>query len=113
MRRLLAAALPAILSLAACDPAPEAGDNFVQPAQAPRPGAPAPENAAQAGRAAEAADPALPVEAPADSPGLADMSPWQRRAYQAGYRDCRAGRYQPDSWPEAYRIGCGAAQEAR
>lgn len=46
-----------------------------------------------------------------DDPGLAEMSPSRRRAYEHGFRDCGAGRYNPDPYPEAYRIGCGAAQE--
>jgi hypothetical protein len=51
-----------------------------------------------------------PPEAP-DTSGLADMSPGQRRAYEAGVRDCAAGRYEPDRYPEAYRIGCAAVQD--
>jgi hypothetical protein len=56
-------------------------------------------------------------EAGADPPQtdatLAGMSPGQRRAYQRGLADCRAGRYEPANHPEAYRIGCAAAQEDR
>lgn len=48
-----------------------------------------------------------------DPAALADMSPRQRRAYELGFRDCSAGRYDPDPHPEAYRIGCGAAEERR
>lgn len=50
---------------------------------------------------------------PLDESGLADMSPSQRRAYRRGFEDCSAGRYDPDPYPEAYRIGCGAAEERR
>ena len=46
-----------------------------------------------------------------DDPGLAAMSPSRRRAYDRGLADCRAGRYDPDPWPEAYRIGCAAAHD--
>ena len=86
---------------------------------------PAAENvAAPAGKAVEAAPaantveleqpprPAAPAEPPDDYPGVAEMSPSQRRAYQRGWRDCREGRYAPGEWAEAYRIGCAAAQEA-
>jgi hypothetical protein len=53
----------------------------------------------------------IDVTVSADDPGLAEMSPSRRRAYEQGFRDCSAGRYNPDPYPEAYRIGCGAAQE--
>jgi hypothetical protein len=53
------------------------------------------------------AEPAAP-DPPAD---LAGMSPRQRRAYEAGVADCRAGRYAPEYYPEAYRIGCAAAHD--
>lgn len=43
--------------------------------------------------------------------GLDRLTPTQRRAYLKGMEDCQAGRYDPDPWPEAYRIGCAAAQE--
>jgi hypothetical protein len=46
-----------------------------------------------------------------DDPDLSGLSPRQRRAYEQGYRDCSAGRYDPDPYPEAYRIGCGAAHD--
>ena len=67
---------------------------------APAPTAPAPANISK---------PAAP--APAADPGLADLSPAQRRAYDLGYRDCSRGRYAPDNHLEAYRIGCGAAHD--
>lgn len=77
------------------------------------------DNAAEppAGPVAPAAEPPAANQAeaapPAEVPGVADMSPFQRRAFDQGYRDCSEGRYEPDPWPEAYRIGCGAAQEER
>jgi hypothetical protein len=58
---------------------------------------------------AENAVQAAPKEASAERPALAGLSPRQRHAYQKGYADCRAGRYDPDPYPEAYRIGCAAA----
>ena len=57
--------------------------------------------------------PAEPADPPEDYPGVAELSPSQRRAYERGWRDCREGRYQPGEWAEAYRIGCAAAQEDR
>ncbi|MEA3031525.1 MAG: hypothetical protein QOJ53_593 [Sphingomonadales bacterium] len=47
-----------------------------------------------------------------DDSGLAQMSPSRRRAYDRGFADCRAGRYDPDRYPEAYRIGCAAAHDS-
>ena len=54
------------------------------------------------------ANEAMPEEL---DPGLAGMTLYQRRAYDRGFRDCRAGRYDPDRYPESYRIGCAAAQD--
>ena len=56
---------------------------------------------------------AAPANPPDDYPGVAELSPSQRRAYERGWRDCRESRYQPGQWAEAYRIGCAAAQEER
>ena len=96
MRGLATGAMLALL--AACQsgaPAPGDSRNSVQP--------PANVAAPQANEAA-----AIPPDPPAD---LAGMSPRQRRAYAAGLADCQAGRYDPDPWPEAYRIGCAAAND--
>jgi hypothetical protein len=49
-------------------------------------------------------------EAP-DPAAVAGLSPSRRRAYERGLADCRAGRYDPDRYPEAYRIGCAAAND--
>ena len=104
MRRL---ALPlGPMLLAACGPA-------TQPAETVDNAAP-PERQQPATPAApsEAPGPAPPAEPPDDYPGVAGMSPSQRRAYERGWRDCRVGRYEPGEWAEAYRIGCAAAQQA-
>jgi len=53
----------------------------------------------------------VPAAVPKADPGLAEMSPSRRRAYEKGLADCRAGRYDPDPYPEAYRIGCAAAND--
>jgi hypothetical protein len=87
------ASLAALLLLAACG-------REAPPQQRQEP--PTPPVPAKAAAAEPTPDP------PAD---LAGMSPRQRRAYQAGLADCRAGRYQPDPYPEAYRIGCAAAHD--
>lgn len=96
--------LPLLLLLGACSGGAanrNAAETRPEPANAIAPEAvPAAQNAA---------DPAI---ADAD-PGLAEMSPSRRRAYEQGFRDCSAGRYNPDPYPEAYRIGCGAAQERK
>jgi hypothetical protein len=43
--------------------------------------------------------------------GLDRLTPAQRRAYLKGMEDCQAGRYDPDPWPEAYRLGCAAVND--
>lgn len=93
--------------LAACAERREPGaDNVASAAVEPR--------AANMTNHAEAPPPpAVPAEPPDDYPGVAELSPSQRRAYERGWRDCRAGRYAPGEWAEAYRIGCAAAQEGR
>jgi hypothetical protein len=90
---------PALLLLAGC------GQGAVPPAPENRqmPVAPTPPPAA-----VNNVTEAEPDEPPAD---LNAMSPRQRRAYDKGLADCRAGRYEPDPWPEAYRIGCAAAND--
>lgn len=100
-----------ILLLGACGSGRQAmpPHNAAQPASAPAPAAPA-ANAAQSAPAANAAE-AAPDAPPADDPGLAGLSPAQRRAYELGYRDCSQGRYAPANHLEAYRIGCGAAHD--
>jgi hypothetical protein len=94
-----------ILLAGACDnghPPPRPPQNVAQPA----PRAAMPASAVQAANAVEAAPSDVP---PRDVPGVAGLSPAQRRAYELGYRDCSHGRYAPDNHLEAYRIGCGAA----
>ena len=39
------------------------------------------------------------------------LTPAQRRAYMKGFEDCSAGRYDPERGPEAYRLGCAAAND--
>jgi hypothetical protein len=94
-------ALPAGLAmlLAACGQAPPRDTQPAPSAPAANTAAPAP--TAPAANSAESPDPAA----------LEGLSPFQRRAYRKGFEDCRAGRYEPDPWPEAYRIGCAAAQD--
>jgi hypothetical protein len=77
--------------------------------QTPQQNVARPAPSAPPSRAAPAANAAQTV--PDDDPGLADLSPAQRRAYDLGYRDCSQGRYAPDNHLEAYRIGCGAAHD--
>ena len=94
------------LTLAGCgsaSPRNTVAANVARPA--PRP-APAPPPASPP---ANVSQPAAP--APEADPGLADLSPAQRRAYDLGYRDCSHGRYAPGNHLEAYRIGCGAAHD--
>ena len=51
------------------------------------------------------------VPATPDPAELAGFSPSQRRAYERGFADCSAGRYDPERGPEAYRLGCAAAND--
>jgi len=88
----------ALLLLSACGSGAQPASR--QEGASPPPKAPAPPKAAPAGNAS----------APVD-PGLAEMSPSRRRAYDRGFADCSAGRYDPDRYPEAYRIGCAAAHD--
>jgi len=94
--------VPALAALLAACGQPPAGTE-----PAPKAAARGEAEAAQPG-ANEVAAPEIP-----DDAALADMSPRQRRAYELGFRDCSAGRYDPDPHPEAYRIGCGAAEETK
>ncbi|HEX8640516.1 MAG TPA: hypothetical protein VF704_05100 [Allosphingosinicella sp.] len=107
-------AAPAALLLAGCNPAvgPEAAANETENVPVANV---LPPNMAEPPPPANVAEAPAPevVAVPQDDPGTAGMSAWQRRAWEAGYRDCSAGRYEPDPWPEAYRIGCGAAEERK
>jgi uncharacterized lipoprotein YajG len=42
---------------------------------------------------------------------LSRLTPRQRQAYERGFADCSAGRYDPERGPEAYRLGCAAAND--
>jgi hypothetical protein len=97
-----------ILLASACG----SGNPAHQPSQqnVARPAHSGPPPAAPAANTTQATQ-AVPDEAPSDGPGLADLSPAQRRAYDLGYRDCSHGHYAPDNHLEAYRIGCGAAHD--
>ena len=104
MRRL---ASLLILLLGACGSGQAPSGRNQANAVAPAPSAPPPARAAPtANLVANGAD-----EAPGGDPGLAGLSPAQRRAYELGYRDCSHGRYAPANHLEAYRIGCGAAHD--
>ena len=95
-----------VLLLAGCGSGQAPGNHGQANASRPAPSAPSPAPAAPvkaAGNETEAM--------PGDDPGLAGLSPAQRRAYDLGYRDCSHGRYAPGNHLEAYRIGCGAAHD--
>ncbi len=67
------------------------------------------------GNAAALAEPSenrTGASTPPEIPGVAEMSPYRRREYERGYRDCRAGNFDSERQGESYRIGCMAAQEA-
>ena len=112
MRRL---ATLLVLLACACDkgqpPQRSAPQNVTRPTQAPAP-VPAPTSGSAAiGEQANRIEAAPSDVPPPGDPGLAGLSPSQRRAYELGYRDCSHGRYAPDNHLEAYRIGCGAAHD--
>ena len=96
-----------LLLLAACGSgkAPDGNGqaNAARPVPSAAPAAPAPPGPTATGNETE--------QVPDGDPGLAGLSPAQRRAYELGYRDCSHGRYAPGNHLEAYRIGCGAAHD--
>ena len=98
---IAALALPLALLAAAC----AGGDD--SNGAAPKNDAGSPEG--RIIRADPPANEAMPEE---PDPGPAGMTPYHRRVYDRGFRDCRAGRYDPDPYPESYRIGCAAAQDS-
>lgn len=102
------ATLALALLLAACRA--QDARNEGAPANAAIAPRPAP---AEAGEPPVAPGPAAPATTAPDPAALEGLTPFQRRAYEKGFEDCRAGRYEPDRWPEAYRIGCAAAHDAR
>jgi hypothetical protein len=53
------------------------------------------------------------VKAPVEDPALASMSPYRRREYDRGYRDCANEQYDPERQGESYRLGCMAAENAK
>ena len=98
------AGLAALLILSACGSGGAPVGNKQERANPPSRGPAAPK--------AEPVANASATEAPTKAdPALAVMSPGRRRAYDRGFADCRAGRYDPDPYPEAYRIGCAAAND--
>ncbi|MGQ0661956.1 hypothetical protein, partial [Sphingosinicella sp.] len=54
-----------------------------------------------------------PASPPEATPGLAEMSPYRRREYERGWRDCMTRNFDRERQGESYRIGCMAAEEAR
>lgn len=102
-----------LLALAGCNP------GIAPPQDAANQAATARNEVRPAPEPVNAVVPAAPInvsEAPAASeplPGVADMSPYRRREYERGYRDCRTGNFDGERQGESYRIGCMAAQEAR
>lgn len=110
MRAFLPAAL---LAAASCNPGitpPDNGQtgtppqrNAVVPA---RPVLPNPSAQDPPANAVESAERATP-------PGVAGMSPYRRREYERGYRDCLTGNFDGERQGESYRIGCMAAEDVK
>ncbi len=87
------------------------GSNAIEPRnEAPSPAEAAPSNTV----ASNARETNRTISAePPEIPGVAEMSPYRRREYERGYRDCRTGNFDRERQGESYRIGCMAAEEAR
>jgi hypothetical protein len=107
MRR---AALLLGMLLASCRPPAGEADNEAAPAQANEARSAIPANRENMVREVDTASFRKALNE-TENDGLDHLTPGQRRAYLKGMEDCHAGRYDPDPWPEAYRIGCAAAQE--
>ena len=56
---------------------------------------------------------ATPSLEPPEDPALAEMSPYRRREYARGWRDCMTGNYDRERQGESYRLGCMAAENAK
>ncbi len=106
---------PALLLLASCNPGVSPSRNETNETAPSRnqssPAPAAPINTAQTA-------PANDVQSTSDAepkafPGVAEMSPYRRREYERGYRDCMGGNFDPERQGESYRIGCMAAEDAR
>jgi len=87
----------------------EEGTNFVEPVNEAVPAnqvvtTPTPDNGLNH---------VAPALEPPNDPGLAAMSPYRRREYQRGWRDCMTGNYDRERQGESYRIGCMAAEEEK
>lgn len=96
--------------LASCRPPAGKADNEAAPAQANEARSATPANSENTVWEVDTASLQKALNE-SENDGLDRLTPGQRRAYLKGMEDCQAGRYDPDPWPEAYRIGCAAAQE--
>ena len=102
-------ALAALLALAGCNPgvtpqneaAPVRNGSRAAPAVTNQPAAP--DNRVEQ----------TPVTAPEAAPDPASMSPYRRREYERGYRDCVSGNFDRERQGESYRIGCMAAEDSK
>ncbi len=101
------------LALAGCNPgiAPP-HDNRNEAAPVPNRSAPAEQSPAEATKAItnSAEAPAAPET---EAPSVAEMSPYRRREYERGWRDCMTGNFDRERQGESYRIGCMAAEDAK
>jgi hypothetical protein len=95
-----------MLALAGCNPG-VAPQNEALPLR--NEGRPTPAPANQAAPA-----PSNKVEtAPDGPPDVTGMSPYRRREYERGYRDCMTGNFDGERQGESYRIGCMAAEDVK
>ena len=102
--------LLAVLALAGCNPG-IAPRNEAEPARNESRAAPAVSN--QAAAAPVNAVREAPAAAPDGPPDVSGMSPYRRREYERGYRDCMSGNFDGERQGESYRIGCMAAEDVK
>lgn len=101
-----------LLALAGCNPGitPHNGQNEIAEPRntsvAAPPASKRPADAVPANIAEAAPDPDA-------TSGPASMSPYRRREYERGYRDCMSGNFDGERQGESYRIGCMAAEDVK
>jgi hypothetical protein len=102
----------ALLAIAGCNPGvapPHNRQNEALPARNSAAAAPQIANEIEAAPV-NRAEGTSTLETP---PSPATMTPYRRREYERGYRDCMSGNFDGERQGESYRIGCMAAAEAR
>jgi hypothetical protein len=102
----------AFIVLVACNRQSPHESNTQAPATTAKAGPPAPEVGQSAEPGVVESKVVPPANAPVDA-AVATMSPYRRREYERGYRDCISGNFDAERQGESYRIGCMAAENAK